>query len=377
MIYLDNAATTKTHNEILPIIEKYLSDFYYNPSALYSEAVEVAKNIKTARKNIADILKIDSSTLIFTSSGTESDNQALFGTRKRPGARIIISAIEHAAVKNAASELKQQGYDVRECPVKPDGTVDETAFNNLLTENTALVSIMHVSNETGAVNDIERLAAITKAYNKNILFHSDGVQAFCKIPVNLNTLGVDYYSISGHKIGAPKGIAALYVKKGAHIKPLIFGGGQENGLRSSTENVAGIAAFGAASIISSSKLCELKSLADRIFGDVLNGLKSIEGLKVISEERSAPHILTLALPYVRGEVMMHSLEKHGVIIGIGSACSSKKGTGTVQKALGLSEKYRDGMIRLSVGLSNNIEDGIKAAKAISAEYQALKSYTRG
>ncbi len=376
MIYLDNAATTKTYDEVLPIIEKYSRDMYFNPSALYAQALEGANDIKTARKSISDILRIEPNRLFFTSSGTESDNQALFCSRKKKGARIIISAIEHAAVYNSAAELKQQGYDVVECPVNAGGGVDEDAFARLLTENTALVSIMHVSNETGAVNDIKKLVSIAKAYDKNILFHSDGVQAFCKLPVDLTALGVDYYTISGHKLGAPKGIAALYVKRGAPLKPLIFGGGQEYGMRASTENVAGIMAFEAAACLSFSQLPRLSALANKIFGDIRLGLRPIEGLKVIANERTAPHILTLALPDVRGEVMLHALEKHDIIIGTGSACSSKKGTGRIQRALGLSEKYRDGIIRLSVGLSNGENDGIEAAKAIYKEYQNLRNYTR-
>ncbi|NCA67558.1 MAG: aminotransferase class V-fold PLP-dependent enzyme, partial [Clostridia bacterium] len=225
MIYLDNAATTKVYDEIIPLINKYLSDLYFNPSALYSQAIQVACDIKRARQTVASILGIDASTIFFTSSGTESDNHVLFTARKRKGTKIIISATEYSAVYNAAMELKQQGYDIAVCKVKSDGSVDVTAFAELLDDNTSLISIMHVNNETGAVNDIEELVRIAKAYNKNILFHSDGVQAYCKIPLNLIKLGVDFYSISGHKIGAPKGIAALYVKKGVHLNPLLFGGG--------------------------------------------------------------------------------------------------------------------------------------------------------
>ncbi len=377
MIYLDNAATTKVYDEILPIVSRYLTAEYFNPSALYSNSVTVACDIKRARSTIAAILGVEASTLHFTSSGTESDNQALFCSKKRKGARIIISAAEHAAVYNAAMELKQQGYDIAVCPVKADGSVDDNAFCALLNEDTALVSIMHVNNETGAINDIEKLVNITKNYNKSIVFHSDGVQAYCKIPLNLNKLGVDLYSISGHKIGAPKGIAALYVKKGVHVAPMLFGGGQESGLRASTENVAGIMALEAASRISISKLPELRGLSVSVLGELRRELAIIEGLIVITPEHGAPHILTLALPDVRGEVIMHALEMHGIIVGIGSACSSKKGVARLPQSIGLSERHRQGVIRLSISCSNSPDDASRAAEAIIAEYKKLSAYKRG
>lgn len=377
MIYLDNAATTKVQKDILPIIEKYYFEQYYNPSALYQNAIDVANDIKAARNNIAKLLNVDANTLHFTSSGTESDNQALFCAKKRKGSRIIISAVEHAAVYNSAMQLKQQGYDIAICEVNTDGSVNVESFKRLLNENTSMVSIMHVSNETGAINDIEKLVNITKSYDKNILFHSDGVQAFGKIPVNLKLLGVDYYTISGHKLGAPKGIAALYVKRGAHIVPLLYGGGQESGLRASTENVSGIILFEKASALYINQNEYLLKLSEKIFSDIRKILSDIPDIVFITSDKSAPHIITLALPYVRGEVMMHSLEKYGIIIGIGSACSSKKGTGRLQSGTGLSEKHRDGVIRLSIGLDNNIDDGKIAAEAIIVEYNKLKAYIRG
>ena len=231
MIYLDNAATTRVYERANRILFESGDKFYFNASALYAEAAEADRRITAARRKLSDILRAGGGEIYFTSGGTESDNTALFGAKKAKGSRIIVSEGEHDAVINPAKQLAQQGYDVVFAPIKPDGGVDEEAFSKLLTPNTSLVSVMHVSNETGAVNDIARLVRMTKSVSPKALFHSDGVQAFGKIKVDLRALGADMYSLSGHKIHAPKGIGALYVASGASVKPLLFGGGQELGFR--------------------------------------------------------------------------------------------------------------------------------------------------
>ena len=242
-VYLDYAATSPLCPEAAAAMRPYFSDVFANADSVHSYGREAARALADARARIAACLGAQPAEGYFTSGGTESDNTALFCSKKAKGGRIIVGEGEHDAVINPAKQLQQQGFDVVFASIKKDGSVDEDKFAALLTPDTALVSVMHVSNETGAVNDIGRLVAMTKSVAPKALFHSDGVQAFCKIPVNLRALGVDMYSLSGHKIHGPKGIGALYVKKGASVHPLLYGGGQEKGFRSGTENTPLIFSF--------------------------------------------------------------------------------------------------------------------------------------
>lgn len=375
IVYLDNGATTKVLEEAKETCLHYMQEDFFNPSALYGNAIKVARDIKSARESIASILGVDESTIVFTSSGSESDNQALFCSHKKPNSRIIISSSEHSAVYNSAMELKQRGFDVVLCPVDINGKVIEEEFTKLLNENVSLVSIMHVNNVTGAVNDIKRLVEITKSAVPNAIFHSDGVQAFCKIPTKLKALGVDLYSVSSHKIGAVKGSGFLYVKKGCTLSPLIYGGGQERGLRSSTENVPAIMSFAKASQIASKTLAKLKEKGTAFFGRLKECLSDLDNVIFLTPENSAPHIFALTFRDVRGETLMHTLEDSGYILGIGSACSSKKGTARIPSALGLSGGYADGIIRISINPYDDY-DADALAKTIKENYNILKKYTR-
>ena len=226
IIYLDNAATTAVYKEVADKVAKAMTEDYYNPSALYSEAVNIATDIRRARDVIKGALHAPDGDVYFTSGGTESNNTALFCTRKAKNSRIIIGGGEHDSVNAAANELLAQGYDVKFAPIDSNGVVIISEFKKLLTENVSLVSIMHASNETGGVNDIAALVKLTKQVAPKAIFHSDGVQAFGKMSVNLRALGVDLYSVSAHKVHGPKGICALFVKKGVSIRPLLYGGGQ-------------------------------------------------------------------------------------------------------------------------------------------------------
>lgn len=382
MIYLDNAATTNVNEDTANIIRDYLIKSYYNPSALYREALNVQNDINKVRECIANRLNVSSDEIIFVSSGTEADNASLMNTKKRPNSRIIISEAEHSAIYNTAMALKSQGYDVVQAPVDRYGRVIEDEFTKLLDDNTALVSIIHVNNETGAINDIQRLSELTKAYNKNIIFHSDGVQAFTKVPISFFNSSIDMYSISGHKFNAPKGIGILYKKKNIHLKPMLYGGGQEQNYRSSTENTAGIIALRYSmehSILNYSKYYNtmqqlLQNMAQFI---VLRIPDCIINTDIINTNNYASNILSLAFKGVRGETLMHSLEKHGIIIGIGSACSSKKGVKRIPDALGLPKEYHDGIIRISISPDISKEDLEYAGDMIVKEYSNLSKYIRG
>ena len=377
IIYLDNAATTKPYESVL---ERFLEcqKHYFNPSALYQQANDGAITIKNAKKSILKALRApEGDSLYFTSGGTESDNWALFATKKQKGSRIIIGEGEHDAVISPAKELEMQGFDVCFAPVNPDGSVNVEKFIELVNDNVSLVSIMHVSNETGAVNDIARLVKIVKAKSPKAIFHSDGVQAFGKTRVNLRALGVDLYSISAHKIHGLKGIGALYVKKGVSLKPYLFGGGQENGMRSGTENLPMICAFEESVRVNQEKFDEnyskksqfMENFKSKLFGELP------ETVLISPAEGGVPNILTVAFETIRGEVLLHSLEKHGILVGIGSACSSHRES-RFKKLLNLDDLHRDGIVRFSIGDFCDENDIDFVIEKIVEEIKVLKDFAR-
>lgn len=364
MIYLDNAATTKPDSECLDTAKKYLTTEYFNPSALYKGGYGLNQEIKTARKsivsNIADSEIFD---VVFTSCGTEADNQAIFCGGKR--GNVVTSEGEHSAVFSAVNELKQRGIEVRIAKIKRDGSVDENHLLSLVDDKTSLVSIMHVNNETGAVNDILKLAKSVKSKNKYCFFHSDGVQAYGKIPFRL-TADIDMYSVSAHKIGGIKGVGALIKKKSVIIKPYVYGGGQELGLRSGTENVFGIKNFEYAAqkrykniIENYSKVKELNSL---FCAELDNNL-----FKIISQDNSSPYILSVSAVGLRGETVLHEMDDEGIIIGTGSACSSnaKKRFSRTILACGYDEEVADGILRISFSPENTADEVKAAAKVLN------------
>lgn len=377
MIYLDNAATTKMYDEALRVLTEANEKRWFNASALYKEASEESKTIRRARETLLGALKAGDGELYFLSGGTEADNTALFCTRKAKGSRVIVSEGEHDAVINPAKVLKEQGYDVVFAPIKSDGGVDEEKFAALLTPDVSLVSVMHVSNETGAVNDIAKLSAMTKRAAPKAVFHSDGVQAFGKIKVNLRSLGADLYTVSGHKIHGPKGIGALYVAKGTPVKPLVFGGGQEKGFRSGTENGPAIEAFAAAAERTMRNFEKDCSKKRRYLEYLQEGLENcVPDVKIITDtERSAPHILTVAFGGVRGEVLLHALEERGILVGVGSACSSHRES-RFKSLLGLDEAHRDGIVRFSVSAFNDFSEVATVVRETADAVARLKEYAR-
>lgn len=377
IIYLDNAATTPCYEEVAELIKRESTDGYFNPSALYKPSVDSALKLKKAREIIKNALHAPDGELYFTSGGSESDNTALFCTRKPRNSRIIVGLGEHDAVMNSANELKNQGYDVVFAPINTDGSVNVEEFKKLLNENVSLVSIMHVSNETGAVNDIARLVKLTRKLAPNAVFHSDGVQAFEKIRVNLRALDVDLYSVSAHKIHGPKGIGALFVKKGVSIKPLIFGGGQEKGFRSGTENLPSI--LGLAKAVELNETNFEQNNSKRVdFKEYLTQklTEQIDDIAIISPKTDcSPHILTVAFKDVRGEVLLHSIEEDGILVGIGSACSSHHES-RFKSLLGLDDSHRDGIIRFSSSEFSDINDVDFVVSSIKSHLETLKNYKR-
>ncbi len=373
MIYFDNAATTRVIPEAAQTVFKYLTEKYYNPSAMYHEALDVKNDLENARSVILNQIGGEGK-LYFTSGGTESDNLAFFGTKKKRNSRVIISAVEHAAVYQSAMNLKQAGFDVCVAPVDGSGKIDIEAFSALLNADTSFVSVIHVSNETGAVNDIGELARLTKRVAPRALFHSDGVQAGGKIKIDLKSIPVDLYSLSAHKIGAPKGTGALYAAKGVHLNPVIVGGGQEEGVRSSTENTAGIMAFATAFSAAALHIDESAENLRALSAYLRKRLGAFDDVMVISPEDGSPYILSFASASVRGEVIEHALEREGVLVGTGSACSSNKSTRRIPEALNLQGKYASGMVRLSFSRFSSMAEAEEFADKYEKVYKELKRH---
>ncbi len=376
MIYLDNSATTAMYPEIIDIIKEYAVDNFYNPSALYTKSLVVTKDIKRAKQKIIDILH-GSGNIIFTASGTEADNMAVFGVKRFKDCKILVSDIEHSAIYQSVKKLQAQGVLVEFVTVDKYGIVDEDDFISKLTDNVALVSIMHACNETGAINDIERLVKLTRQAAPRALFHSDGVQAVGKIPINLTRLGVDMYTFSAHKFHGMKGVGGLYLKKCVQINPLILGGGQEHGLRSATENVSGIISTAYALNKTYRNLNIDKN--KQIISYIAENLQKIVPNMILNTnfERSLSNILSFAIKNTRGEVLVHLLEDKGIIIGTGSACSAQKAHTRVPLALGLSKESFDGMLSISIDNSTTMEDAEEFVKEFASCYSYLESVMSG
>ena len=348
--YLDNAATTKVFDEEFDIIRSQNQTGFYNPSAANKWSLDVKKSFNKARLNITKVLGGDNGKLVFTSSATESNNSVFEGLHLRKGQEVLISVGEHPAVYHAAHRLEGKGVVVKDIPLTNNGECDYESFKEMMNENVALVSIMHVSNETGAINDIKKFCAYAKQINPKVLFHSDGVQAFCKIKVNMKDLGIDLYTISAHKVYAPRGIAGLWIKKGVVIEPFLIGGGQEEGYRSSTENVAGALAFDYAVSKLKNDFDSNTSKVIELRNRIIDGLKSSEiayCFKVNSDLNNSPYILSVSFDKIKGEVLMNMLESYGIIISTGSACSAKKAGNRILESMNLKDTEVVGSVRIS------------------------------
>ncbi|MBO5737267.1 MAG: cysteine desulfurase [Clostridia bacterium] len=365
MIYLDNAATTKPSLTAFDRASAYVTEKFYNPSGMYNEGFALQSELKKARSvllsKIADETAFE---LIFTSCGTESDNQAIFSFAKRGNA--VTTAGEHSAVSAAFQELKNRGVaEPRFAPLEKDGRVNVKALLDLVDEKTSFVSVMHVNNEIGAINDINTIAKLVKQKNPRAIFHCDGVQAYGKIPFKL-TKEVDLYSISAHKIGGLKGVGALIKRKTLQLPPYLIGGGQEGGRRSGTENVFGIQHFQYAA---EEKFATMKADFERLKGyrELLWSMLDKDIFTRLSSEEGTPYILSVAACGLRGEILLHMANDKGLIIGTGSACSSnaKNRYSKVILACGYDEKTADGVLRLSFSPQTTEEDVIAAAEILN------------
>lgn len=372
MIYLDNGATTKPSESAFERAKVFITEKFYNPSAKYEEGYGLQGELKRARSALlSKIADENAFELIFTSCGTESDNQAIFSFAKRGNA--VTTAGEHSAVSAPFTELKTRGVlETRITPLRKDGSVDVEKLLSLIDEKTCFVSVIHVSNEMGAINDINAIAKKVKEKNPRVIFHSDGVQAYGKIPFRLSK-DIDLYSISAHKIGGLKGVGALIKRKSLVISPYIYGGGQETGKRSGTENVFGIKQF---EYSAEEKYQTLTADYGRIEGyrDKLYELLDKDIYTRLSPEKGTPYILTLSARGLRGEILLHMARDKGLLIGTGSACSSnaKMRYNKVILACGYDEKTADGGIRISFSSQTSEEEIIKSAEILNEIGRELK-----
>ena len=362
-VYLDNGATTRPRDEVIEEINYMFKSAYGNPSSLHRMGLEAERKVNQSRKTIAEFLSVKGEEIYFTSSGTESNNiaiQGIINKHSRKGKHIITSKIEHSSVLNIFKHYEEKGYKVTYLNVDEKGIIDLRELESSITEETILVSIMFVNNEIGCIQPVKEIKEIINSKNKQIVFHIDGVQAFGKIDFDIASLGIDCLSFSGHKIHGPKGIAGLYVRKGLNIEPIIFGGKQERGLRSGTENVPGIVGLGKATEILKKNFRTEKEYLLKLKEYFLSKLQEgISNIKVNSFVcgKGGPHILNVSFIGVRGEVLLHYLENKGIYVSTGSACSSNnKGRSHVLKEIGLSEKEIDGTVRFSFAFSNTYEE---------------------
>jgi len=375
LIYLDNAASTKIHDAVLEDMMPYLKEQYGNPSSIHRYGRFAHKAIEKARKQIAYLINADPSEILFTSGGTESNNTALYGiAKKNPGSRIITSSIEHDAILEPCKKLEKEGFDIIYLPVNNYGLVDPLILKENLTENTSLVSIMFGNNEVGTVEPISDFVKICN--EQNIPFHTDAVQATGKIRIDVKELGIDLLSISSHKINGPKGIGALYIRKGISIDPVILGGGQENGLRSGTENVANIVGFGKACELSRINLLEnisrMKKLRDYISTKIIQEIPEV--ILNGHPESRLPNNIHFTFLGVNGEDLLIKLDENEIAASTGSACSVQiQKASHVLQAMGFSHEQITGSLRLTIGISNNLEEMDKTVEILKNVVKELRS----
>ncbi len=364
MIYFDNASTTKLCETSLKYINDYSTNNFFNASSIYRQGAENKKEIDVCKKIIANILGIDfKDNIIFTGSATESNNIAIQGSVKKNFGKLLFSEGEHPSVYNTALNLKNKGYDVEFVKLNKDGEVDIDDYKIKLTKDTSFISVMHINNETGAINNLDNLVDMKNRICPNAIFHSDGVQAFGKIKYVLNKV-IDLYSISAHKIYGPKGIGALYIKNRNKINPIIFGGGQEYNLRSGTENVPSIMGFKGALEEIIYKYDDIKKIKDYIITN-LNGDFKING-------NGSPYILSISFKGINGETIVHMLEEKDILISRGSACSGSKIGNRVLTSMGLSNDYVKGSIRLSFSKNNTIDEAKLVVEKLNEIVSRLK-----
>lgn len=379
--YLDNSATTRQSQNVTDVMNEVASFVWGNPSSLHRLGFEAEKALRKATETVAGSIGADEKEIYFTSGATESNNWVMRGicpANPRLGKHIIVSAIEHPSVLASAKAMESLGYKVDIAPVGKNGVTDPETVASMVRDDTVLVSVMHVNSETGAIQPVAEISRAVKKIKPDILVHSDCVQSYCKIPVNVTKLGVDMLSVSGHKFHGPRGIGFLYVRKGVKMAPLLYGGGQMAGNRSGTENLPAIAGMARAAEDILPYLDEKARHAEEMRNIIREAIESSIHTYVFNTDFtvSSPYIMNVSFPGIRAEVLLHTLEESGVYVSVGSACSShKKDRSTVLKAMGVSDRVTDGAIRISFSALNTVEQAEYAGKMLV--YSVKRLYAAG
>ncbi|MCD8361859.1 MAG: cysteine desulfurase [Lachnospiraceae bacterium] len=380
--YLDNSATTRCSRRVAETVQKVMLEDYGNPSALHLRGVEAERYVREAKQFFAENLKVDEKEIYFTSGGTESNNLAIIGTaqaNRRSGNHLITTAVEHPSVANTMKYLEKEGFRVTYLPVDGDGIVSLDALREALDDETILVSVMYVNNEVGAVQPVDEIAKILKGCARKSLFHVDAIQAYGKYRIYPKKEGIDLLSVSGHKLHGPKGIGLLYVDSRVKIHSILYGGGQQKGLRSGTENVPGIAGMAEAARECYENLDEKIERLYALKARFVEGIRAIDGASVNGRtgRDSAPQIVSVSFQGVRSEVMLHALEERGVYASAGSACSShKQAVSPTLGAMGLDKELAGSTLRFSFCFDTTQEEIDYCIETLAELMGQLRRYVR-
>ena len=375
-IYFDNSATTQVLPEVAELAYRVMTEDYGNPSSLHKKGLKAAQLLAESRRQLAACLGVDAEEIYFTGSGTEADNIAILGlcrAQKRRGKHIITTAVEHPAVLNTCRMLEAEGFELTVLPVDEQGAVRASQVKAALRDDTILVSVMLVNNELGTIMPVAEIGAMLKNCGHKVYFHVDAVQAFGKIPIKPRLLGIDLLAASGHKIHAPKGVGFLYKAKPVRVLPVMAGGGQEQGLRSSTENLPGIAALAKAAVIACGRMDEHLAQVKAVRQAFLKALAELDDWQQNSPEQALPYVLNLAFGGIKSEVMLHSLAAAGLSVSSGSACGAKKDSlSPVLTAAGFERARIEGSLRFSFSQLNTVEEALAAAEIVKKTVSDLR-----
>ena len=380
--YFDNSATTRCYEAVKDIVVKTMTEDFGNPSAMHKKGVEAENYVKESARILAGLMKVPEKEILFTSGGTESNNLALIGgamANRRSGNHIITTTVEHAAVGQPAAYLEEQGFEVTYLPVDERGVVKLDALQEALRPDTILVSTMYVNNEVGSVMPIEQIGKLVHEKSPKALFHVDAIQAFGKYRIYPRKLGIDLMSVSAHKIHGPKGVGFLYISEKAKVQPQILGGGQQNGMRSGTDNVPGIAGLGVAAKEIYAHFDENIEHLYQLKEHLAEGLLSMDDVRIngMAVREGAPQILSASFTGIRSEVLLHTLEDREVYVSAGSACSShKRKASSTLTAMGLPKEQKESTVRFSFSEENTLEEVDYCLGVLKEVLPMLRRYAR-
>lgn len=381
-VYLDNSATTKCYEEVAQLMKTVMCEDYGNPSSMHMKGIEAEQYVRNAKETIAKNLKVDEREIFFTSGGTEADNLAIIGcalANYRMGRHLITTRIEHPAVLQSMKHLEEEGFRVTYLSVDRNGCISLDELQRAISRDTILVSIMHTNNEVGSIQPVEEAGALIKRMNSRIIFHVDAVQGYGKFLIHPKKMNIDLLSVSGHKIHGPKGVGFLYVNEKVKIKPLIYGGNQQKGLRSGTENVSGVAGMAKAiEMIYDIRDNEIERLY-ALRAEFIAGVMKIPDVKVngMPERQGAPHIVSVSIRGVRSEVMLHALEEKGIYVSAGSACAAHKPQPSATlKAMGVDKDLLESTLRFSFSEFTTMEEINYTLQEMYDIIPMLRKYTR-